>query len=90
MTLRRLWVLVSRLPQESATSRAIHGELADWSQDTYLLARIANTLQYANGQRAGKRVPESALIHPPTSTAPRTAKTNGGKRLTQAEFDALF
>lgn len=90
MTVRRLWVLVSRLPQDCATARAIHGEIADWSQDTYLLARIANTLERANGQRAGKRVPESAFIRPPAARAPATAGHNGEKRLTQAEFDALF
>jgi hypothetical protein len=88
MSLRRLWVLVSRLPPDSHTGRALHGDIADWSLDTFLLARISNLLQQANAQRGGKRVPESQFIQPPASKA--KAQANGQRQLTQAEFDALF
>lgn len=40
MTARRLWVLVSQLPEESATVRAQRG--THWSEQMYLLARLVD------------------------------------------------
>lgn len=89
MTLRRLWVLVSRVPQESNTARILHGEAADWHVGDYIAARIANILLQAN---ASKRVPDSQLINPPGSTAAQVKAKAGGNRKTGGakELDALF
>lgn len=61
MTIRRLWVLVRGLPRTSNTVRAAQGEAADWTVDTTVLARIANTLVQANSTRWT----ESDLLKPP-------------------------
>lgn len=91
MSLRRLWVLVSKLPQDSNVSRAVHGEEADWTLEAHLLAQIANLTIAANGQRGGKRVPKSHFIKVPGADAPKKpARDKPEKKLTQAEFDALF
>jgi hypothetical protein len=89
MSLRRLWVLVSKLPQDSHTARVLHGEAADWTLDTALLARIGNFVLQTG---SAKKVPESMLIHPPGSKGAPKAKTraNGHKTLGAAELDALF
>ncbi|GAA0627352.1 hypothetical protein GCM10009534_74080 [Kribbella sandramycini] len=42
--MRRLSVLVDALPRESATARAMHGELADWSTEAVLLADVWSAL----------------------------------------------
>ncbi len=51
---RDLWVIARGLPRDSATVRAIRGEAADWTPNTYLLAHIADLLAIANWQRAGR------------------------------------
>lgn len=48
---RRLLVLVERLPADSATARAMHGEAADWSLTDHLLASVVDALHVANWQR---------------------------------------
>lgn len=65
MTLRRLWVLSRHLPRDSFTGRALHGEIADWTPETHLLARACNMLTSANAQRAGRRPSQNDMIKPP-------------------------
>lgn len=54
MTMRRLWVLVSRLPPDSNSQAIMSGrpgegpERAEWSTTNHLLAAIHDQLQYAN------------------------------------------
>jgi hypothetical protein len=81
MSFRRLWVLVSGLPQDSAVARALHGEAADWRMTDYLLAQLINDSRQA---AAGKELPPRKLIQPPgVKQEPR--KVGGAK-----ELDALF
>lgn len=62
-----LW-LVGQLPPESAFGASVRGgtEFRAWTPQLYLMAAIANLLNAANRQRAGKRS-SSPLIKPPTS-----------------------
>ncbi len=62
MSLRRLRVLIAGLPRNSSVARALHGEVVDWSADTYLLARIANIVHQTG---SSKRIPASQLVRPP-------------------------
>lgn len=62
MSLRRLNVLVSRLPRDSATTRAVNGAAADWGVAEHLLARIANLVHQTG---SAKKVPASQLVKPP-------------------------
>jgi len=92
MSARRLWVLVSRLPQDSHTARLLHGESADWSMEAALLARIGNLIIQTH---SSKRVPESKLLLPPS--ARKRARQQDGKPKPKPEkaggwreLDALF
>jgi hypothetical protein len=60
-----LW-LVGQLPQSSAFAASVRGgaEFRPWTSELYVLAAIANLLQAANRQRAGKRRSEP-VVKPP-------------------------
>jgi len=60
-----LW-LVGQLPQSSAFAASLRGgaEFRPWTTEVYVLAAIANLLQAANRQRAGKRSAQP-IIKPP-------------------------
>ncbi|MFJ8231748.1 hypothetical protein ACIQ9E_17590 [Streptomyces sp. NPDC094448] len=45
---RRLTALVKHLPADSAVSREINGEVAEWSVTDYLLAAVVDHLAAAN------------------------------------------
>ncbi|MGV9312286.1 hypothetical protein ACWDR0_08810 [Streptomyces sp. NPDC003691] len=45
---RRLLALVKHLPRDSAVSREVNGESADWSMTDYLLAAAVDHLAIAN------------------------------------------
>lgn len=56
MTLRRLHVLVSRLPVDSRTQQAMHGEeIATWTPDGAQRHALLYGLEVANWQRSGKK-----------------------------------
>lgn len=64
MSFRRLWVLVSGLPRDSNTARALLGEAADWSPETHRLTDLLdafNALTYvlvrANGGKMRRPSP---------------------------------
>jgi hypothetical protein len=61
MSLRRLWVLVHGLPQESRTAAALHGEAAEWTLTPRLLAAVHNAIVRSNSENP----PATALIEPP-------------------------
>lgn len=48
-----LLAVVRQSPPTSALARAMHGEYAIWTPDTYLLAMVADQLVAANWQRGG-------------------------------------
>lgn len=89
MSLRRLWVLVSGLPQDSNTSQALDGEAALWSLETHLLARIANLLLVNNYKDSKKKPPKGQFVKAPGVEGPKTQKKQE-KELSRSEFDALF
>jgi hypothetical protein len=62
-----LW-LVGQLPQSSAFAASLRGgpEFRPWTVETHVLALIANLLQAANRQRAGKRSSQP-IVKPPKS-----------------------
>jgi hypothetical protein len=62
-----LW-LVGQLPPGSAFGASVRGgpEFRPWTPELHLLAGIANLLNAANRQRAGKRTREP-LVKPPTA-----------------------
>lgn len=62
MSLRRLWVLVSRLPLGSHTARVRLGERADWRIGDYHLAKLYNLTFSVNSEKEPSR---SDLIQPP-------------------------
>lgn len=69
-----LW-LVGQLPPESAFGASVRGgpEFRAWTPSLYLQAAIANLLNAANRQRAGKRG-NRPLVKPPTTDRRRTTR----------------
>lgn len=55
LTWRDLLVLVKHAPSTSAIARAVHGEIAAWDANAFLLATVIDVLQLANWQRSGKK-----------------------------------
>lgn len=53
MSWRELKVLIQGLPPDSNFGRAIHGALADWTDEKELLAGIFDGVQAGNWQRGG-------------------------------------
>lgn len=76
-----LWI-VEQLPPQSAFRASLQGghEFRMWDPQLYLLAAIANLLNAANRQRAGKKT-RTPLVKPP-SKRPRA------RRVTVAEIAA--
>lgn len=68
VTPRHVLSLVGQLPVESAFAASVRGgsEFRSWSPQLYVLAAIANLLNAANRQRAGKRS-SKPVIKPPAS-----------------------
>lgn len=62
-----LWI-VEHLPPQSAFRASLQGgvEFRMWDPQLYLLAAIANLLNAANRQRAGKRT-RTPLVKPPSN-----------------------
>lgn len=52
---RDLLIIIRHTPRTSALARAVHGEAAEWTPSTYLLALIGDQLAMGNWQRAGKK-----------------------------------
>jgi hypothetical protein len=65
---RRILWLVGQLPPDSAFGASVRGghEYRAWTPELHLLAGIANLLNAANRQRAGKKTREP-LVKPPTA-----------------------
>lgn len=68
VTPRHVLSLVGQLPAESAFGASVRGgaEFRPWSPQLYVLAAIANLLNAANRQRAGKRG-NKPIVKPPES-----------------------
>ncbi len=86
---RDLADMAVNLPREGAVSAALDPEGARWwTPDTYLLAHIADTLSWANWQRAGKG-PKPKPTPRPGDTKTDTETIRGGSH-DIAEFDAWY
>lgn len=77
---RRLAVLVRHLPQDSATLRELHGEVADWTVGDYLLAAVVDQLTEANWMFATVNRDEDAepLDYPKPVPRPGAAERTAG------------
>jgi hypothetical protein len=66
LTPRKVLFLVGQLPMTSAYAASVRGgaEFRPWDTQLYVLAAIANILNAANRQRAGKRSAQP-VIKPP-------------------------
>lgn len=64
--------LVGQLPQSSAFAASARGgpEFRPWTSELYVLAAIANLLNAANRQRAGKRG-SKPIVEPPKANRSR-------------------
>ncbi|WP_457032608.1 hypothetical protein [Kitasatospora sp. P5_F3] len=63
---RRLAVLIKHLPRDSALTRELHGDAADWSTTDYLLANVVDHLAVANWMFATiNRDEEAEPLDPP-------------------------
>lgn len=67
MSLRRLWVLVSKLPADSRTKQAMYGEeFAAWTPEGQQLTALIHLGEVANWQRgSGKRADRPKPPKPP-------------------------
>lgn len=65
--------LVGQLPQSSAFAASVRGgpEFRPWTSELYVLAAIANLLQAANRQRAGKRSAQPVVKPPKPKQKPK-------------------
>lgn len=65
-------LLAGQLPQSSAFAASARGgpEFRPWTSELYVLAAIANLLQAANRQRAGKRG-SKPVVEPPKANRTR-------------------
>jgi hypothetical protein len=66
-------LLVGQLPQSSAFAASVRGghEFRPWTSELYVLAAIANLLNAANRQRAGKRSAQPIIKPPSAQRKPR-------------------
>jgi hypothetical protein len=71
MSSRRLSVLVSHLPRDSAVGRELHGEAAEWSVGDHLLAAAVDHLAAANWMFACVNTAEDADQPDPPEPVPR-------------------
>jgi hypothetical protein len=68
MSLRRLWVLVSRLPEDSHSKRALYGEeIAAWTPEGQQRTVMIHQAEVANWQRGnGKKANRPKAPRPPS------------------------
>ncbi|MFE7456013.1 hypothetical protein ACPEIF_13015 [Streptomyces sp. NPDC012600] len=76
---RRLAVLLRHLPKDSAVTRELHGEAAEWSVSDYLLATAVDQLAEANWMFATVNQDEDTepLDYPVPVRRPGDADTDG-------------
>jgi len=76
VTPRHVLSLVGQLPSESAFGASVRGgpEFRAWSPQMHVLAAIANLLNAANRQRAGKRGGKPVITPPSSTTRPKPTR----------------
>lgn len=76
VTPRYVLSLVGQLPPESAFGASVRGgsEFRPWSPQLYVLAAIANLLNAANRQRAGKRGGKQVIKPPESKVRPKPTR----------------
>jgi hypothetical protein len=86
---RRLLILVERLPQDSATTRAIQGEDAAWSLADHLMAAAVDALNIANWQRSedGSKGRNRPRPIPRPGVHDGTTRYGRGNGMTREELD---
>lgn len=97
---RRIKVLIAGLPNDSATSIAVHGNGITWDDTQELLACICDVLSQANWQRGGgkgqrpkpiKRPYEDKIKTPEDARNQARAKVEQDNDvLSQEEFDRIM
>lgn len=75
----RLWAVVRWSPSTSALSKSMHGEDAEWSIDTHLLASAVDALRAGNWQRGGGKGKRPKPVERPGKDD-QNKKTYGGSR----------
>lgn len=91
LTLRRFFVLVSQLPDDSAYRRSVLGHAeASWGVAEHLLASVVDSLQIANWQRSkdgqrGSRAPKPM----PRPTDPPKLSSVVGRRSTRSRSEVI-
>ncbi|MER6770543.1 hypothetical protein ACF1D2_11690 [Streptomyces bacillaris] len=71
LTSRRLAVLVKHMPRDSAVSRELDGDGAEWTVTDYLLAAAVDHLAAANWMFASVNTDEDAEPPEPPAPVPR-------------------
>lgn len=87
LTWRRMWSLISNLPPEAATRRAVDPDGTGWGAAEYLLAVIADGVLGGNWQRSGGRGKKPKQVWRPGQPVPVTRIR--GKGMTPAEYERL-
>ncbi|MEU9603013.1 hypothetical protein [Streptomyces sp. NPDC048057] len=79
-------MLLKHLPAESAVSRSVHGEAADWSVSDHLLAAVVDHLAVSNWMFASANSEEGDQQDPPKPVPrPGDASSDAAQ---EAEADA--
>ena len=97
LSYRKLQALVGNLPQESATVRAISGDVADWTTDRELLAATVDRLNdliwltVEVNKKPRARNPRPDPVPRPTERHQiKPAKTHTRRQATVAEMKQFF
>lgn len=65
MTLRRLWVLVSKLPQDARCNRILFGDAAQWTPEQARHEHLTYLIAHGNWQRGGGKGEKPKKPKPP-------------------------
>jgi hypothetical protein len=76
MSLRELRVLVTNLPPDSATARAMHGH--NWGDIEYMIAEILDVVKYHRVEWAYSKGAKPAKPKPTNRPTPREQSTTAG------------
>jgi hypothetical protein len=87
MSLRELRVLVSNLPADSATARAVRGH--DWGDVEYMLAEILDVVKFHRIEWAyskGAKPPKPQATNRPTPADHKTVASDGNGALSDRDL----
>ncbi|MFH8614396.1 hypothetical protein ACH4E8_04855 [Streptomyces sp. NPDC017979] len=81
-------MLLKHLPAESAVSRSVHGEAADWSVSDHLLAAVVDHLAVSNWMFASANSEEGDQQDPPKPVPRPGDASNDAAKDAEAGGDA--